>query len=93
MAWALTSGLLVGPLVAQALRRWDPSLIPQWHSLYHRRIRKRQRLGRLLTRSLRYPSCTKIMTAVLNRQPRLAASFMRRINAPFDLQPVLAEAR
>ena len=93
MAWALTSGLLVGPLVTQALRRWDPSLILQWHSLYHRRIRKRQRLGRLLTRSLRYRSCTKIMTAVLNRQPRLAASFMRRINAPFDLQPAFTEAR
>ena len=93
MAWALTSGLLVGPLVAQAVRRWDPSLIPQWHSLYHQRIRKRQRLGRLLTRSLRYRSCTKIMTAVLNQQPRLAASVMRRINAPFDLQPVFAEVR
>ena len=93
MAWALSSGVLVGPLVTQALRRWDPSLIKQWHTLYHGRIRKRQRLGRVLTHSLRYRSCTRIMTAVLNRQPRLAAPFMRRINAPIDLQHACAEAR
>ncbi|MFK7820708.1 MAG: NAD(P)/FAD-dependent oxidoreductase, partial [Planctomycetaceae bacterium] len=56
MAWAMASAELIVPLVHEVIRNgWNPELPSKWEKLLRRDVRQRQRICRVLSRSLRYP--------------------------------------
>ncbi len=85
IAWALASGAAVAPLAARAARRWDPSFAAQWTAAYARLIQRRQRACRLVSGVLRRTNVTAGIISLLSRMPRLAAPFVRAVNASFPI--------
>lgn len=82
MAWALTSGYAVAPLVVRAVLHDDPLLVQQWQHIYRRHVGSRQLACRGVATLLRYPSAVRTLLQVLSWEPALASRLMRYVNAP-----------
>lgn len=82
MAWALTSGYLVAPLVQRTLQRDDPQSLREWQRLFQQHVRGRQLVCRTLARMLRSPLAVQTAMTILRRQPGLANPVLRHMNAP-----------
>jgi flavin-dependent dehydrogenase len=80
IAWALASARAVTPLAVRGARCWQPSLMHEWTTLYHRVIACRQRTCRVVTRVLRHPAWTNSMIRVLAHFPLLAQPVLRRLH-------------
>lgn len=85
MAWALASAHALAPLAAAAVRGWDHRLASQWHAVHAEVIGRRQRLCRVVARSLRRPSLTRGAVRLLAVAPTLAAPFVHAVNAPLHI--------
>jgi flavin-dependent dehydrogenase len=86
IAWALTSGKAIGPLVRRGIERWDSSLPQAWSTLHHRLIIRRQQGCRGLATLLRHPWLAHAGFKLICRAPRLARLLERHVSA----SPVLS---
>lgn len=82
MAWALTSGYAVVPLVARALDDDAPFLLEEWQQTYRKYVGSRQLVCRGVATLLRYPVAVQTLLQVLRWQPALVTPLMRYVNAP-----------
>ncbi len=76
IAWALTSALAVASLACQP---WSPKLAHRWRQR-QRFLRRGQIFCQGVAWLLRYPVCSKAMTLVLSRWPKLAEPIVRSLN-------------
>lgn len=72
IAWALASALALAPLAAQAARSWSDRFVEQWEAIHARRLGRRQRTCRMVTRLLRRPALTRATVSLLALAPALA---------------------
>lgn len=82
MAWALTSGYMVAPLVAEAIAHHDVALVSTWERAYRQHVASRQLVCRGMAGLLRHPNAARLALQFLALQPRMAQPLMRYINAP-----------
>jgi flavin-dependent dehydrogenase len=82
MAWAIASGLALGPLAAEAARGWHPELASRWKLEHRRLVASRQWACRALAAALRRPWLVNGLVAVLSWLPQLAWPMMRHLAAP-----------
>lgn len=81
MAWAMTSADSVLPLVSDVVANgWEPALSTKWAMLLGRDVRRRQRICRVLSRSLRSPWLLSPMLNAFRLFPAAAESLVRRMN-------------
>jgi 2-polyprenyl-6-methoxyphenol hydroxylase-like FAD-dependent oxidoreductase len=81
MAWALRSAVAVAPLALAAIHDWQPNLGRRWVSLQRTIVGRRQRVCRVLTSLLRYPTLAAAGAKALGRFPWLAAPLLRSLNS------------
>ena len=72
MGWALWGALALAPLVYDGVRRWDDALVHQWAQVHRRRIRRGQRVCRMVAWGLRRPWMARTAVRVLGAAPALA---------------------
>ncbi len=82
MAWALASGVAVANLACDSLCDFSVVHMRNWETLHGRLIRRRQRVCRAVTASLRRPGLVRCAVGVLNVLPWLATPVIRHMNAP-----------
>lgn len=80
MAWALTSGLAVVPLVRRGLDTWESRLTADWERTYHSIIERRQWVCRALAAGLRRTALVRAAVPVLSSMPWLARPVIRSLN-------------
>ena len=80
MAWALTSGMGVTPLVEQGLCGWSQNLTADWERRYHSIIEKRQWVCRALAAGLRRTVLVRAAVPILSAMPWLARPVIRSLN-------------
>ena len=85
MAWAIASGAGVAAFAAEGVRGWRDEISEAWTSWHGSRIRRRQRVCRLVSAAVGSPTLAPVALGVLARSPTLAAPFVRRIHAGYDL--------
>ena len=72
MAWALWGALALAPLVYDGVGRWDDALVRRWAQVHRRRIRRGQRVCRMVAWGLRRPWMARMAVRVLGTVPSLA---------------------
>lgn len=80
MAAAIRSGRLVGPLVEQSLRRWEPRLIDQWNRIIQAEVTRRQWICRGLSQIVRRPGIVRWGMGVASKVPAIGRMVVRMIN-------------
>lgn len=81
IAWALTTGQAVTPLVAQGIDRWDPALPQRWISHHHRLIARKQFFCQAVATLLRHPRLALAALRTSSLVPRLAEALIRHVNS------------
>ena len=84
IAWALTSAQAVAPVVLQAVRHWDDSLMWRWEHIYRRIIRHRQSATKIVTNLLRLPAAARLASDVLKKLPMFAEPLVNFVSGPMD---------
>ncbi|HUV13141.1 MAG TPA: NAD(P)/FAD-dependent oxidoreductase [Acidobacteriota bacterium] len=84
IAWALMSASLVAPLVRDAIVRWTPNLLAEWHEIRGSHIRHRQRVCRVVCRALRSPLICQVLLPLLSRRPCWAGPVITMLNESID---------
>ncbi len=84
IAWALMSASLLAPLVRDAVDRWAPNLLAEWHEIHGSRIRRRQRVCRVVCRALRSPLLCQMLLPILSRRPSWAKPIITTLNESTD---------
>ncbi len=82
MAWALSSAVLLAPIVARAVQDWQPLFARQWEAIYRRRVRRRQFVCRLASDLLRRPRLLRSTINLLHYLPRIATPIVALLNRP-----------
>ncbi|MBI1318694.1 MAG: FAD-binding protein [Candidatus Hydrogenedens sp.] len=82
MAWALTSGYAVAPLVEHAVSHDVPLPLQEWRNVYRGHVGSRQLVCRGVATLLRYPLAVRMFLRALGWQPGLATPLIRYINTP-----------
>ena len=72
MGWALWGALALAPLVQAGVGRWDDQLVHQWAQVHRRRIRRGQRVCRMVAWGLRRPWMARAAVRVFGTVPSLA---------------------
>ena len=89
MAWALSSGYAIAPLVARAVNCWTPSFAQTWISFHRRTVERRQRSCRMIATVLRHPWLAHAAFKLAAKAPRATQFIIRRVSAPFAFpQPI-----
>ena len=81
MAAALESAWSAAPLVAEAVHNWDESLVHRWRAIYRSKIRRRQRVCRILSTLSRFPRLVSASLPCFRRFPAAARMLVSSINA------------
>ncbi|MEC9241854.1 MAG: hypothetical protein VYA48_04285, partial [Gemmatimonadota bacterium] len=68
----LWGALALAPLVYDGVRRWDDALVQRWAQVHRRRIRRGQRVCRMVAWGLRRPWMARTAVRVLAAAPALA---------------------
>lgn len=84
MGWALASVILLKPIVLKALSGWRKEYGQEWKAVYDDFVGNRQRLCKLLARSLARPIISTIAFRCAGIVPGLTGRMVRTINAPFE---------
>lgn len=79
MAWAIESALMVVPLAAEAIARWDPAIAARWTAAHRRRFAARHRRCRRVARVVRYPSLAAALLSLAGFIPLVTESFVRHL--------------
>jgi flavin-dependent dehydrogenase len=87
MAWAVASAAAAAPLVARAVRRWDPALVGAWEAAHRRAVGRRQGVCRIVASVLRSPGLTTLAVRALAALPALARPVVAALNRPSHLRP------
>lgn len=80
MAWALTCGVNVADLAAQAVRSWHPCLAAQWAAHHRRLVGRRQCICRWTAALLRQPAVHGLAARVLSAWPGALAPVLRYVD-------------
>ncbi len=88
IAWALSSGIAVVPLVTQAIKKWEPQLITKWEAVRHSLLSQRQFLCRCISQMLRHPKLTRFAIELLSMIPPLSTPVVHLINRRFRFKPI-----
>lgn len=80
---ALESAAAVAPIAIAAARRWTPALAREWSVHHAMRIRRRQRVCRMLAATVRRPRIMRAVLPILERAPWLISPAARSIGQPF----------
>ena len=83
MAWAISTGRSVAPLVMQSLQPGTQTSGPQWQMMRRRLIGRRSLMCRVVSQSLRYPALVQLSGRLLARHPGLARPLLQTINRPY----------
>lgn len=81
MAAALESAWSVAPLIAEAVRSWNDTLIARWQKMYRVKIRRRQLACRVLSSLLRYPRLVSASLPCFRQFPAAGRFVVSRIHA------------
>ncbi len=81
MAWAMTSGKAIAPLVWGAVQCWKPSLVRSWESLHHRLVSRRQHLCVALSRVLDHDRFARVAFELVGRFPGIARLMIAQATA------------
>lgn len=81
IAWALQGGAAVAPIAVDAVNQFKLSHAKQWSRAHARLIGRKQRVCRMVARTLRNPVLTTAMMRVLNIMPSAATLIVAHINA------------
>ena len=82
MYWALAGASLLAPLAAQATENWTMSLLDDWTAIHARLVGRAQRLCQASAWVLARPPLARLTLRVLEANPRLARSLVRRVGTP-----------
>lgn len=80
MAWALSSGRLAAPLIAQSVAAYSPDLGRAWEREYHTVVRRRQFVCRYVAQALRSPVAVAAAVRVLSAFPAVARPVVSYMN-------------
>ena len=80
MAWALTAGAAVAPLVVEGLGHWSPGLERRWLQTLQSLVVRRQWVCRALATVLRRPPLTSGLFRLCRVWPALPERIVRRVN-------------
>lgn len=83
MGWALASVVLLKPILLKAVKQWRNGLAEEWQTAYQGFVGNRQRLCKLLARSLARPKVSMVAFRFARIAPGLTGKMVRNINAPF----------
>ena len=86
MGWALWGALALAPLVHAGVARWDDALVRRWAQVHGSRIRRGQRVCRVVAWGLRRPLITQLALRVLGAAPVLARPVVTHTSATTHLQ-------
>ena len=81
MAAALESAWSVAPLIAEAVRNWNETLIERWQTIYRLKIRRRQLACRVLSSLLRFPRLVTASLPCFRQFPAAGRFVVSRIHA------------
>lgn len=84
MGWALASVILLKPIVLKAVAGWRTEYGLEWKAAYDDFVGNRQRLCKLLARSLARPIISTIAFRCVGIVPGLTGRMVSFINAPFE---------
>ena len=83
MSWAVESAAILAGVAADGARgRWDATYGRRYERAWRGRIRRRQRLCRLLAMTLDRPRLTGALHGAARRHPALAGWIARRVGLP-----------
>ncbi len=86
MAWALWGALALAPLVRAGVARWNDALVHRWEQVHRRRIRRGQRVCRMVAWGLRRPVMAHMALRVLGAVPDLARPLVTHTSATTHLR-------
>lgn len=84
MAWAVMSAAALVPLAARGVQEWSDSLVREWERTHRRLIGSRQRVCRVVSRVLRFPTLTTVAVRALSVLPALARPVLTSLNRPLS---------
>jgi menaquinone-9 beta-reductase len=80
MAWALTAGAAVVPLVLAGIEEWNEAIERRWHRIQRQQIGRRQRTCRAVASLLRQPGATAVAFALSKHLPVLSEQLIAQLN-------------
>lgn len=80
MAWALTAGAAVVPLVLAGIDDWNEGIEHRWHWIQREQIGRRQRTCRAVALLLRQPGATAMAFALSKYLPALTEQLISQLN-------------
>jgi len=89
IAWALSSGLAIAPIVMEGLQEWNQSVERTWIRTYTDVVRDRQQLCRFLSLALRHPTLVRTSVGVLAHVPVLARPVIKQLNSSAAVERAL----
>ena len=81
MGWALWGALALAPLVQAGVERWDEALVRRWDQVHRRRIRRGQRVCRMVAWGLRRPWMARAALRAFGTVPLLARPLVMHTSA------------
>lgn len=80
MAWALTSGAAVVPLVLTGIACWSESIEHRWRRVLSKQIGRRQRICRAMALLLQQPLATAVAFSLSKRVPFITKRLVSQLN-------------
>lgn len=80
MAWALTSGAAVVPLVLAGIACWSESIESRWRRVLSKQIGRRQRICRAMALLLQQPLATALAFGLSKRVPLITNKLVSQLN-------------
>jgi flavin-dependent dehydrogenase len=80
MAWALTSGAAVVPLVLTGIACWSESIEHRWRRVLSKQIGRRQRICRAMALLLQQPLATAVAFGLSKRVPFITKRLVSQLN-------------
>jgi flavin-dependent dehydrogenase len=80
MAWAMTSGQAIAPLVWRGIMGWEPSHARTWVLMHRRLVTRRQSLCRALAILLYHPWLVRGALELVARVPAISRRMIERVN-------------
>lgn len=80
MAWALTSGAAVVPLVLAGIACWSESIESRWQRVLRKQIGRRQRICRAMALLLQQPLATALAFGLSKRVPLITNKLVSQLN-------------
>lgn len=80
MAWALTSGAAVVPLVLAGIACWSESIERRWRRVLSKQIGRRQRICRAMALLLQQPLATALAFGLSKRVPLITNKLVSQLN-------------